>query len=127
MNKSQFDAVIRLPGPDRYKHFIARIADWAQVWTLKQTDGFVTMGDDEGHVCVPLWPHPDYAAALATGEWSACRPEEIDLVSFKDKWINGMIKDGYFVAVFPTPQEKGVVVSPERLQEDLTDELSRIE
>jgi Protein of unknown function (DUF2750) len=94
---------------------------------LKQPDGFITMGDDEGHICVPLWPHPDYAAALATGEWSACRPDEIDLESFKDKWINGMIKDGYFVAVFPTPQEKGVVVSPERLHEDLAEELSRIE
>jgi hypothetical protein len=127
INKAQFDAVIRLSGPDRYKHFISRIADWQQVWTLKQPDGFVTMGDDEGHVCIPLWPHPDYATALGTGEWATCKPEEIDLAPFRNKWIPGMIRDNYFAAIFPTPQEKGVVVSAKRLQEDLAEELARIE
>ena len=127
MNKAQFDSVLRLPGPGRYKHFIARVADWQQVWTLKQPDGFVTLGDDEGHVCVPLWSHPDFAKALAVEEWATCVPTEIDLEPFQQKWLPGMAAAGYLVAVFPTPDQKGVVVSPGRLEKDLNEDLARIE
>jgi len=127
LNKAQFDNVVKLAGPARYKHFIARIADWQQVWTLKQSDGFVTFGDDEGHICVPLWPHADYAMALTVGEWATCVPVDIDLDSFKEKWLPGMTRDNYHVAVFPTPNQKGVVVPAARLAEDLNEELAKIE
>lgn len=127
LNRAQFDSVLKLPGPEWYKHFIARIADWQQIWTLKQPDGFVTLGDDEGHICVPLWPHADYAKELAVGDWSTCVPVGIDLGSFKEKWLSGMAKDGYLVAVFPTPNQKGVVVSSARLAENLNEELAKIE
>lgn len=127
LNRVQFDSVVKLAGPERYKHFIARIADWRQVWTLKQPDGFVTLGDDEGHVCVPLWPHADYAKALASGDWTTCVPVNVDLDSFKEKWLPGLLRDKYFLAVFPTPDQKGVVVSPERLAADLREELAKID
>lgn len=127
LNMAQFDNVLKLDGPSRYNHFIARIADWQQVWTLKQPDGFVTLGDDEGNVCVPLWPHADYAKALAVDDWSTCVPVDIDLDSFKAKWLPGMARDNYLVAVFPTPNQKSVVVSPARLAEDLNEELAKIE
>jgi len=127
LNKAEFDNVLKLAGPARYRHFIARIADWQQVWTLRQPDGFVTLGDDEGHICVPLWPHADYAMAFAVGDWSTCVPVDIDLDSFKEKWLPGMTRDSYLVAVFPTPSQKGVVVEPARLADDLNEELAKIE
>jgi hypothetical protein len=127
MNSKQFDQVIALPGPERYAHFISRVADWQEVWTLKQPDGYVTFGDDEGNYCVPLWPHHDYAMTLATGDWSNCSAESLDLDSLLDKWIPVMIRDGYKIAVFPTPKQKSVVVSPERLNDDLKTELEKME
>jgi hypothetical protein len=52
---------------------------------------------------------------------------DIDLDSFKEKWLPGMAKDSYLVSVFPTPKQKGVVVPPARLTEDLNEELTKIE
>jgi hypothetical protein len=52
---------------------------------------------------------------------------DIDLGSFKQKWLPGMAKDNYLVAVFPTPNQKGVVVSPARLADELNEELAKIE
>ena len=127
LNRAQFDNVMKLAGPARYAHFIARIADWQQVWTLKHSDGFVTFGDDEGHICVPLWPHADYAKALAVDDWATCVPVDIDLQSFKDDWLPGMAMKDYLVAVFPNANQKSVVVTPGRLADDLNEELAKME
>jgi len=127
MNKTQYEQVISLPAQQRFDHFISKVADWQEVWTLKSPEGFVTMGDDENHVCIPLWPHPDYAIALAKDSWSTCQPEMIDLESFIKRWIPGMTKDNRLAAVFPTPLQKGVVVSSALLKEAILNELQNYE
>ncbi len=38
-----------------------------------------------------------------------------------------MIKDKRMVVVFPTPDEKGVVINPQRINEDLLEELKQYE
>jgi hypothetical protein len=38
-----------------------------------------------------------------------------------------MAKDDRTVAVFPTPQAKGVIVDPPRLEADLSEELAQYE
>jgi len=42
-----------------------------------------------------------------------------------EKWIPGMSQDGRFVAVFPTPNEKAIVVDPWRLKDDFLSESER--
>lgn len=127
MNKHQFDQVISLPAQKRFNHFISKITDWEEVWALKSIDGFATLGDNENHICIPLWPHSEYATALAKDSWSNFRPESIDIENFINKWIPGMIKDEYWVAVFPTPSQKGIIISPSALYEVLSIELKRFE
>jgi hypothetical protein len=128
MNQKQFDQVILLSAQERYDHFISRAADWEEVWTLKSPDGFVMFGDSSGRECIPVWPHSHYAAALINDSWSACIiMERLDLHKFLEKWIPGMVKDKRMVVVFPTPDEKGVVINPKRLKEDLLEELKLYE
>jgi hypothetical protein len=127
MNKKEHDNVVLLPGLQRYNHFVARAADWQEIWTLKAPDGYVLFGNDEGQECVPVWPHPDYALALAKDSWSNCTPECIDIESFMTRWLPSMAERKQFLAVFPTSDQKGVVVEPARLQKDLTEELRKIE
>ncbi len=122
MNKSQFDQVLSLPAAKRYEHFISKVTDWEELWTLKGPDGLVLFGDDSGKECIPIWPHPDYASALVKNTWSDCFPEKLEFKSFMDKWIPGISQDGRFVAVFPTPNEKGIVVDPWRLKDDFLSE-----
>lgn len=127
LNQQQFAAVLRLPGDERYRHFIARVADWEEIWALKSEDGFVSLADDEGHACLPVWPHPDYAVALATEDWSGSSPSLIKLAHFLEKWVEGMSRDGVHVAVFPNRAGRGVVVAPDRLKSDLETELEKSE
>ena len=83
--------------------------------------------DSTGQECLPVWPHSDYASALAKGSWADCKPYKIELSYFLDKWIPGMIQDERKVAVFTTPNEKGIVLNPKTLSEDLSEEIQKYE
>ena len=127
MNPAQFTQVISLPAQERYAHFISKAVDWQELWTLKGPDGFVMFGDDSNQECIPVWPHPDYAASLAKDSWSNCTPESLHLNIFMSRWIPGMVKDKRMAVVFPTPNEKGIVVDPQRIGQDLSTELEQYE
>ena len=122
INERQMAAVFALPGPDRYEHFVKRVADWEEVWGLASEGGWTMVGDSDGHPCIPFWPHAAYAEALAADEWRDSKPKAIGLSEFLTKWLPGMAKDGLHVAVFPTPHQKGAVVDPLRLKRDLESE-----
>ena len=120
----EVDAVIALPGPRRYSYWVKRVADQEVVWGLWGTSGWALAGDDLGNQLVPVWPHPRFAALCVSGLWSAFQPRSIELSVWMTRWIPGMISDGRLVAVFPTPDDRGISVAPERLREDLERELA---
>jgi hypothetical protein len=121
INEEEIKSVISLPANDRFAHFVSRSADWEEVWSLKNKDGWVMVSSQEG-TCFPVWPHPKYAEMWATDEWSDCTAELIDMNSWLSKWIPGLTKDKIKVAVFPNRVEQGVVVSPEFMLEALKKE-----
>jgi hypothetical protein len=127
INEHEMKAVSALDGVARYAHFIKRVADWMELWSLKGDDGFVGSGDGAGNTGIPFWPHPAYAEQQATGEWANCAPALIGLDDFMKKWLAGMERDGLKVFVFPTPNLKGVMVEPARLRADLIEEMKQYE
>jgi hypothetical protein len=90
-------------------------------------DGWILLGDDEGHEAVPVWPHERYAAACASGDWVGSEPRPIPLAEWRTAWLPGIARDGRRLAVFPTPNDKGPVVTAERLQAGLDKELRNYE
>ena len=42
-----------------------------------------------------------------------------------ERWVPGMKRDGRMIGVFPTQYDKGVVVQPEQLLNDLSKECER--
>lgn len=127
INEQQIRAVSALGGSERYAHFVQRVADWQELWSLKADDGFVGFGDDEGNSGVPFWPHPAYAEKHASGDWSNCKPARIELADFLGNWLGGMERDGVKAIIFPTPDMKGVVVEPARLRSDLAQAIEQYE
>ena len=123
----QFSAVSALAGPVRFKHFISRVTDWETVWGLRNKSGWVVAGDDAGNSGFPVWPHPDYALACATGDWDGNSSAPIDVHDFVENWLPEMDADGVFIAVFPTPEMRGVPINASELQSYLQDELSQYE
>ncbi len=127
VNDSQYAAVVALSGPDRYSHFVRHVADVEEVWSLRTAEGWVLASAENGRQLVPVWPHPRYAAACATGNWQGAEPAQIPLDRWLEAWTSGMQRDGRDVTVFPTPSGQGVVVPPQRLHDDLLKECSQYE
>ena len=127
INSHEIESVVRLSGPERYAYFIKRVVDAEKLWSLKNKDGWILASDIYGSQVVPVWSHAEYAKLCANDEWRNCSPATINLRDWIDKWIPGMIQDKRKVAVFPTIVSKGVVVIPEKLRDDLNNELSKIE
>jgi len=127
LSQKEFLAVSALEGADRYAHLLKRVADWELFWGLQNESGWVVGGDDKNNKLFPIWPHPDYAVACATGPWSGNTPTSIGLQQFLDHWLPGMASDGILVAVFPTPTMQGVAVGPEAFREDLSLEMAKYE
>jgi len=126
VNDQEFRSVLQLSGNRRYGYFVKRASSHGELWGLRGAGGWVVAADDEAVPHLPVWPHPRFAEACATGPWTAEQPGAIDI----DEWVEGWLpinRDGMRVAVFQTPEDQGVSVGTERLKRDLEDELSQFE
>jgi hypothetical protein len=127
MSDKEFEAVFGLPDQQRYAYFVKKVADWQVLWSLSQADKWVMAGDTDGHKFLPVWPHARFASACAKRHWAGFEPRSIDVSTWLAEWTPDLMRDEIQVAVFTTPNGRGVVVPPERLKADLEDELSLYE
>ena len=127
VNDEEFRTVVALPAPERYAYFIKRAAGHGELWSLTDTDGWVIAVDDENTGHIPVWPHPRFASACAEGPWQDAKPTPIEIDEWVVAWLPKVREDGLRVAVFQTPEDKGVGVSADRLKSDLEDELAAFE
>lgn len=116
--------ILSLSGPERYRHFIKYVVDREKAWGL-YLEGWALTGIDTELDLFPLWPESDFAALCATREWEGFVPESIPLHELTDILVPQLLRDEVGVAVFPTPDDRGVVPSLEELITDLAREQER--
>jgi hypothetical protein len=120
-------AVASLDGAGRFAHFIKRVADSELVWGLRNASGWVSAADDLGNMGFPVWPHADYAAACAIGEWADTFPQAVNVGEFVEDWLPDMEEKGVAIIVFPTAAMRGVMMNAQNLAEILKSELAQYE
>jgi hypothetical protein len=125
-NDREITSVLNLEGAERYSYFVKRVADQQELWSL-WGDGWVLTSDDSGRELIPVWPHSKYAALCAKGKWEGNVPKIIELEAWMERWVEGAKRDRRLVAVFPTPENRGIAVEPDRLAFDLELELANYE
>ncbi len=127
IHDKEFANVLALSGPDRYSYMCAKFGGWREVWSLRSDEGWVLASDDSGREGVPVWPHPKFAEACATGSWAGTNPASIPLLSWINKWLPGMAKDNRYLAAFPLPgpASQSVQVDPLKHREHLLEELKK--
>jgi hypothetical protein len=125
--KTEIAAVLQLDAPKRYSYWVKKTADQQVVWSLWQQDGWALAGDDQGHELVPVWPHEKFAGLCSRDVWAGYLPKPVDLDIWIERWIPGMERDSRLVAVFPTPEDRGVIVEPAKVADDLREELANYE
>jgi hypothetical protein len=121
ISPQQLEAVLALPGPRRFAHFVKVVADWYEVWGLFQ-DGWA-LAADEDQVVFPLWPAKEYAQLCARAEWDGYIPRAIDLGEFREVLLPKLKADGMLAGVFFTPASKGLTLPPDELNKAIEAEL----
>ncbi|MGH9765174.1 MAG: DUF2750 domain-containing protein [Blastocatellia bacterium] len=126
MRTEQIRAILALPGPKRYEHFIKQVADSQQAWGLYK-DGWALAASDDGTPLLPLWPAEEYAALCAVSDWAGYVPSRIPLDELTTELLPGLERDRILPAVFFTPDDRGVIPRIEELLGDLDEELRHYE
>jgi hypothetical protein len=116
--------VLGLRARDRYGLFLQIVVDWEEAWGLRGEDGWVVGSSPEGGDAFPLWPHASFAELCAHGEWEGARPEAISLGELLEDLLPLLEEERMSVAVFPTPEGEGTVISPHDLRQQLDAEIA---
>lgn len=120
-------SVSSLPSNERVRYFLAKVADWEEVWSLADEDGWALYSSDSHRQLVPVWPASAFAKVCCVGIWKDYCPQAIQMVDWLSKWTPGMLRDGRSVAVFPTEFDLGVEMDPQVLASNLGDALDDYE
>ncbi len=127
LNDRQYEAVRRLPATKRYEHLVKRAADTGQLWALQSQDGWVLGADDDGREFLPVWPHPRYAEAAATGGWQGTTAAPIDVHDWLESWTAELVEASRLVGIFPVEDQPGAAIEPGAFAADLMGELELVE
>jgi hypothetical protein len=122
--QKEIDAIVRLDGPARFRHFVKRAVDAQTVWGLWR-DGWALMKSDDGRQIFPLWPAREYADLCRVDEWSDYEVEEIGLQDLLAKLLPKLGENGILPGVFPTVGGKGVTLPIDELIHALREEAEK--
>ena len=113
----------------RYRYLIYKVADFEEVWSIRDNGGWACPIDDTGTKCIPIWPAQAFAQQCCVDDWQSKHPESISLSDWLKKWLPGMSRDGMNITVFPVPPITetltAIVVQPDRMAEDLREALGQ--
>ena len=112
--------LLALPAADRAVHFFQLVADWEEAWGLQDDRGWVVSGATDA---LPLWPHAAFAEACARGPWEGAVPGSISLDDLLVDLLPLLAADNLRAAIFPTPDDPGLLLTPTELGEWLEREL----
>lgn len=102
----------------RLKYLLTQMLEQQEVWILTDEHGAVMLTTDDED-CIPVWPHEEFAAEWATGDWQGFEAKSISLKDWQAKWTRGLEDDELLVVAFPLPDEDGIVIEPYELEEEL--------
>jgi len=112
--------LLALPPEDRAVSFFQLAADWEEAWGLRDADGWIVAQETDA---LPLWPHAAFAEACARGPWEGAAPEPVALDDLLEDLLPLLQEDGLRIAIFPSPEDPGLLLAPEEVRERLEREL----
>ena len=118
--EDELRALQALPAADRAVQLVQLAADWEEAWGLKDEQGWVVAKATDA---LPLWPHPELARACARGNWEGAEPAALSVDDLLDDLLPLLAEDGLRTALFPTPDDPGLLLDAAELGRRLKAEL----
>jgi hypothetical protein len=126
MHPDKLKNVLNLSPQNRYGYFIRKVADTEQVWLLQEDGKYVTLGDREEQVTIPVFPEREFADLLSTDDWQGCVAIAMEVHDFID-WLEQLEEEGIQISGFPMHDLNAVVVNAEEMKNHLLYELQQYE
>jgi hypothetical protein len=120
IDEEEIRELLALPAADRAVNFFQLVADWEEAWGLQDENGWVVGRETDA---LPLWPHSAFAAACARGPWEGAVPGAVSLDDLLVDLLPLLAADNLRAAVFPTPDDPGLILTPTEIGERLEQEL----
>jgi hypothetical protein len=127
INKQEIENVLKLDDRKRYGYFIKKVADTGFLWALKKDDDWAYAEDVDQKILMPLWPAKIYAQLCAVDFWKEYKPTKIEIHFFLDEIVEYLKKKGIDLAVFYTPEGRGITCLHEDFINNILYELNKIE
>ncbi|MBQ4851527.1 DUF2750 domain-containing protein [Pseudoalteromonas sp. MMG012] len=118
IDQQRMNSILSNDNTQRYKYLIKEVSSSELVWILTDEHGCVMLNSDDED-CVPIWPNEEFAILWATGDWQDCKPQSISLKKWHAKWTDGLAEDELAIAVFPIPDQDGLIVYPDEFDYEL--------
>ena len=118
--------ILSLSPQERYGYFIRNVADFEEVWLIHDNGQYVTVGDKEEQIAIPVWPEKEFAELMLTDDWKGYAVQCLDVYDFIDR-LESLEQEGYRIAGFPSTNLNGVVVSADEMKNHLIYELQQYE
>lgn len=107
----------------QYEYFIKKIADYEEVWSLRDEEGWATLGLKDKEF-FPVWPKKEFAELCISEEWNNYHSESIDLEEFLEDWIGGLREDDIRITAM-WYNGSGIDIEWDKLKEDIERELEK--
>lgn len=128
MNLKEIENVSKLEPQKRYQYFIKKIADFEELWTITDNEGYYVINEIDGKLMFSLWPQEEYVKHfLKSADWSDCEICSISLEELESDIYKFIEKENFLVNVFPVNGKSGFVVNLEELKRDLALELDKFD
>ncbi|NWK76194.1 DUF2750 domain-containing protein [Acinetobacter sp. SwsAc6] len=140
LSQKQIQAVLKLPAPEKYSHFIKETVGSDEIWTLYKGelyDGnledspmegeYAYLQDDNSNLFLPLWPAEVYADLCRVNSWEKFQPIWMGIEQFIDEYLPHFLERNIKFCIFPTVDDTGVIPTVEQFVRDLNTELSLYE
>ncbi len=119
LEPGQLESLLALSEADRYRHFLEKVADWEELWGVRDDQGWLVQASAEGQTYVSLWPHPDFAKDAIRRHFPGNFAEEIDFEFLLDHWLPLLQQENIKVAVFPNRQFHAVLLDAGAFEQNL--------
>jgi hypothetical protein len=78
--------------------FVSEVLNGAQVWSIRDRDGFPTSTNGSGETAMPFWSSEKRAISIIKSVPTYCdfTPVMIPLATFIERWLPGLQKDSLY-------------------------------
>ncbi len=127
LEANEANQLLALSSPERYKHFLEKVADWEQLWGARDKQGWLVQATSDGQHYVSLWPHPEFAKDATKRFFPGNYEEEIDFEFLLEQWLPMLKEQNIKVAIFPNREWHSVLLDAEKFEQDLRKEMKKFQ